>query len=86
MKIAWQSFRDDDLWHHDIEMVYTLNEENLRALFRKYLQPKASSLTETDFQRMIFYDSSLPVTKNMIREAYGMSQQTVINETDQKSW
>ena len=24
--IKWQSFRDDELWCHDIQLIYTLNE------------------------------------------------------------
>ena len=33
--IQWQSFRDNELWVHDIEMVYTMNDTPMRALFKQ---------------------------------------------------
>ena len=38
------------------------------------------TLTEDDLEKMIVVDSNLPVNRAMVREAFGMSQMTVINE------
>ena len=35
-QMSGQAFRDDDLWTHDIEIIFTLNEMSLRNLFNKY--------------------------------------------------
>ena len=34
MMIKWQSFRDDELWTENVQRVFTLNEQGLRALFK----------------------------------------------------
>ena len=84
--IQWQSFRDDYLWVHEIEMVVTLNDPALKALFKNYCRPGSQFMNERDFHNLFIRDSKIPVTAKMIREAYGMSQQTVILETDRSSY
>ena len=70
------------MWTHDIEIIYTLNEVPLRALFQKYCRPRQATLSVDDFTKMICDDSDLHVSPALVREAYGMSQMTVINESD----
>ena len=36
IQIMWQQFRDEELWVHDIEMIFTVNEPAIRALFKQY--------------------------------------------------
>ena len=87
LTISGQSFRDDQLWVHDIDMVYTINELAIRELFRKYQRPGQDTLTEPDFDRMLIEDAKIPgVTHAMVREAFGMSQMTVVQESDEKAF
>lgn len=46
--ISMRDFRENELWQHDIEMVYTLNESGLRVLFKKYSQPGGKSMLFED--------------------------------------
>ena len=74
------------MWTHDIEMIYTLNEVNLQMLFKKYCKKQEKTLTEEDVRNLFIRDTNMPITREMVREAFAMSKQTVINETDRESF
>lgn len=67
-------------------MVFTLNDANLRLIFKKYCKKNEQFLTESDCECMFIRDTNMPISKDMIREAYSMSKQTVINETDREAF
>ena len=63
-------------------MIYTLNEVNLKLLFKKYCKKNETTLSEEDIRDLFVRDSTMPISREMIREAFSMSKQTVVNETD----
>ena len=84
-QIQLRDFRENELWQHDIEMVYTLNESGLRVLFKKYSQPGGKAMLFEDLQKMVA-DSKLKMSRLQLIEAFGCSKQTIVKETDSKSF
>ena len=41
-KIAYQDFRDDKLWFDEIRLIFTMNEDSLRKLFKSYTSRRQS--------------------------------------------
>ena len=55
-------------------MIYTLNEVNLKLLFKKYCKKGESTLSEEDIRDLFVRDSTMPISREMIREAFAMSK------------
>ena len=61
-----------------MELCYTLNEANIRLLFKKYCSEGRNQLVLEDVDRMFIKDTQMPITKDMLLEVYGMCQMTVV--------
>ena len=62
------------MWTHDIEMIYTLNEANIKILFKKYCKKGEATLSEEACRNLFIRDSNMPITREMVREAFSMSK------------
>mmetsp|Transcript_10005 Transcript_10005/g.13607 ORF Transcript_10005/g.13607 Transcript_10005/m.13607 type:complete len:101 (+) Transcript_10005:556-858(+) len=67
-------------------MVYTLNESGLRVLFKKYCKQGDKNLTLDDLERMVLKDSKLVLSRPQLVEAFGQCKQTIVKETEPKSF
>ena len=81
--MRWQQFRDEELWREPAQKVLTNNETGLKALFKKYALRDNKFLTMSDCLQMICDDSCLSANTQMVRTAFAMSKQTVVNELDE---
>ena len=63
-------------------MVFTLNEAACTTLFKKYCKKSSNALTLADYEEMFVENTSLPITKAMILDAFSMSHSTVIKESE----
>ena len=91
--IDWQTFRDDKLYDPDVELVFTMNLSNVNKLYDTY--SKMNQDTEwkpyaheyvclQDCIQLLKIDSVYKLNKKVIRQAFAMCKQTVINEIDQE--
>lgn len=87
----WQGFRDQDLWNYDCELIFTMNEGQLQALFKKYAKKNLGNehsetnpdwLTYEACLLMMNSDCPLQVSQRKVNEAYALCKMTVINEFD----
>ena len=88
-KINWQAFRDNKLNDYDVELLFTMNMSSIDRIYNKYSKMNqdtrtkshdAEYMTYVDCVQLLRKDSKLRLSVYVIREAYAMSKQTVLDE------
>ena len=95
MQISQFTFRKTNLCHYDIEVVFSLNEEVLKKLFRKKasegkgehkFKPIGSDwVVIEDCVQLLRSECNLNISHQQICEAFGMSKKEVDKEFEKDS-
>ena len=64
-KITYQEFRDEKLWFEEIRLIYTMNEESLRKLFKSFTsrRPNCNYMLYEDCLDMVLGNGRLAIDK-----------------------
>lgn len=89
-------FREDKLYDHDVDMVFSMNQTAIQQVHAKYAklsQVKSSKKKIQDAtptislqwcEHLIKKDMGLDVTKKTIQECFALSKSIVVNEHDRR--
>ena len=82
----WHAFRRDQLWVYEVELLYTLNQVQFKALFKKYCRQGETQVHREEFVQMFVYDCKFGLSIFQVHQVYAMGQMTLVTETDDKAW
>ena len=87
--MTWHAWREQELWTSDNELLFTIYEPSLQALYTKFCavcpNPEVPGTMTLAACQTLFSRETLPkikITPQAVQKAYVFSKQTVIDETD----
>ena len=76
----WEGFRTNKLWNMEVNDIFKANLNNIKALMKRFMEPRKDKLTTQD-AISIFTSLTSILPESVSMHIYGMSKMTNILET-----
>ena len=75
----WQSFRDEELWTREVNLVFQDNADGLREIFNQYSQKEYNRIPYEKVIQLLTTDLSIKLDKFDAMYCYAMSLSTCVD-------